>query len=214
MSPATSYAQRQPQRHLVSIAWVLGLHAVLVWALWSGLARDVLRSTQNTVEALLIADAPTPTAAPAPPPAVPTPSPPKTTAPPPVPAPTAPVTTAPSANSLSAPVATSPAPPAPSTAAPTAPVRVGASVAPGAQCAKPSYPPASRRLEEEGTVGLRFLIGADGSVLQSEVVKSSGFARLDEAARNALAKCQFRAGTVDGKPEPSWASIQYTWRLE
>ena len=63
-------------------------------------------------------------------------------------------------------------------------------------------------------MNLRFLIGADGSVLQSEVIKSSGFVRLDEAARNALAKCQFRPGTVDGKPEASWASIQYTWRLE
>ena len=63
-------------------------------------------------------------------------------------------------------------------------------------------------------MGLRFLIGVDGSVLQSEVVKSSGFTRLDEAARNALAKCQFRPGSVDGKPEQSWASIQYTWRLE
>ena len=87
-------------------------------------------------------------------------------------------------------------------------------MAPGANCPKPAYPPASRRLEEEGTVGLRFLIGVDGSVLQSEVVKSSGFTRLDEAARNALAKCQFRPGSVDGKPEQSWASIQYTWRLE
>ena len=33
-------------------------------------------------------------------------------------------------------------------------------------------------------------------------------------ARNALSKCQFRPGTVDGKPEQSWARIQYQWRLE
>ena len=93
-------------------------------------------------------------------------------------------------------------------------MRTGAVIQPGASCAKPDYPSASRRLEEEGTVTLKFLIGADGRVLQAEIEKTSGFNRLDEAARNALSKCQFRPGTVDGKPEQSWASIKYTWRLE
>ena len=83
-----------------------------------------------------------------------------------------------------------------------------------ALCEKPEYPSASRRLEEEGTVHLRFLVGVDGKVIQSEVEKSSGFKRLDEAARAGLARCQFRPATVDGKPEQSWASIRYTWRLE
>ena len=83
-----------------------------------------------------------------------------------------------------------------------------------ANCEKPEYPSASRRLEEEGTVHLRFLVGMDGKVIQSEVEKSSGFKRLDEAARAGLAKCQFRPATVDGKPEQAWASIRYTWRLE
>lgn len=69
-------------------------------------------------------------------------------------------------------------------------------------------------MEEEGTVSLKFLIGVDGKVMQADIEKSSGFVRLDEAARNALSKCQFRPGTVDGKPEQSWANIKYTWRLE
>ena len=69
-------------------------------------------------------------------------------------------------------------------------------------------------MEEEGTVTLKFLIGVDGRVLQTDIEKSSGFARLDEASRSALSKCQFRPGTVDGKPEQSWTTIQYKWRLE
>ena len=69
-------------------------------------------------------------------------------------------------------------------------------------------------MEEEGTVTLKFLIDVDGKVLKTDIEKTSGFTRLDEAARNALSKCQFRPGTVDGKPEQSWASIKYTWRLE
>lgn len=56
---------------------------------------------------------------------------------------------------------------------------------------------------------LRFLIDTDGRVVKSEVESSSGYARLDEAARNALGRCQFKPGTVDGKPEQSWASLKY-----
>ena len=209
MKPSTSYAQQQrdPRRHLISLGGVLVLHALLLWAIVSGLARQVVQVTQNTVEAMLIADAPAPSLVPPTP--APTPAP-KTPAPPVPTTPSAP----PTPQSISAPPAP-PTPPPPAAApANSAPVRVGASVAPGGSCAKPQYPSASRRLEEEGTVSLRFLIGTDGQVLQSEVVKSSGFARLDEAARAALSKCQFRPGTVDGKPEQSWANIQYQWRLE
>jgi protein TonB len=83
-----------------------------------------------------------------------------------------------------------------------------------AQCDKPDYPSASRRMEEEGTVGLRFLVGVDGKVVQSEVAKSSGYKRLDEAARAGLSKCRFKPATVDGQPEQAWTTIQYVWRLE
>jgi protein TonB len=106
-----------------------------------------------------------------------------------------------------------------SAAAPAAParpapqVRTPASVS-AAQCEKPDYPSASRRMEEEGTVSLRFLVGVDGKVLQSEIEKSSGFKRLDEAARASLSKCRFQPATVDGRPEQAWASMKYTWRLE
>jgi protein TonB len=89
-----------------------------------------------------------------------------------------------------------------------------AAVVNSANCEKPEYPSASRRLEEEGTVSLRFLVGVDGKVIQAEVEKSSGFRRLDEAARAGLAKCQFKPATLDGKPEQAWASMKYTWRLE
>lgn len=117
----------------------------------------------------------------------------------------------PAAVTPSAPLA-SPPPAAPSTA-PRAPQRSAAGVN-MTLCEKPEYPSASRRMEEEGTVALRFLVGVDGKVLQSEIEKSSGFKRLDEAARNGLAKCQFKAAMVDGQAEQSWASIKYTWRLE
>lgn len=198
----SSYAarQRSPRKHLTGIGLVVLLHALLLWAISSGLARKVVRMTENTVEAVLMSEAPPP--APTPPPKTP---PPKTPAPPP------PAPTAPAINQAAITQAATP----PAAAAPTAPaIRTGAAIQPGAYCAKPDYPSASRRMEEEGTVTLKFLIGVDGRVLQADVEKSSGFARLDEASRNALSKCQFRPGTVDGKPEQSWTTIQYKWRLE
>jgi periplasmic protein TonB len=110
----------------------------------------------------------------------------------------------------------------PQPVAPPSPLPVQSNPAPVAtpavisasSCEKPEYPSASKRLEEEGTVTLKFLVGADGKVLESAVEKSSGFRRLDEAARAGLSKCQFKPGTVDGKPQQSWASMKYTWRLE
>ena len=200
-TPTSPYAARQraPHKHLISLTLVLLLHGLLWWAISSGLAQHVVLVTENTVEAVLMSEAPPPAPTPkTPPPKTPTPPTPTLA---PAPSTTAPVLSAPVVPPLSA---------APATPA----VRVGASIQPGAHCAKPDYPSASRRLEEEGTVTLKFLIGADGRVMQAEIEKTSGFTRLDEAARNALSKCQFRPGTVDGKPEQSWASIKYTWRLE
>jgi protein TonB len=207
LSPSTpvafSYAMRQRslRKHVTGIALVVLLHALLLWAITSGLARHVVRVAENTVEAVLLSDMPPP---PAPAPKLPPP-------PAPAPPPPAPTTTVPSITQPSTPAPAAPAAPA----APTAPlVRTGAVIQPGATCAKPDYPVASRRMEEEGTVTLKFLIGVDGKVLQADIEKSSGFARLDEASRSALSKCQFRPGTVDGKPEQSWTTIQYKWRLE
>jgi len=196
------------RKHLPSIGMVLLLHGVLLALIQSGLARHAIHLTQESVEALLLTDA----APPPPPVTAPKTPPPKTPLPPVLPNTTAaPVITTPSAP---APSVASPPTPSTSTAPPAPSIRTGAVIQPGASCAKPDYPSASRRLEEEGTVSLKFLIGADGRVLQAEIEKSSGFPRLDEAARNALSKCQFRPGTLDGKPEQSWASIKYTWRLE
>jgi protein TonB len=177
---------------------------------------------------------PTPPVPPPPPTPQPTPPPPVAPAPPPpvaAPSPTPPaqvppveVAVGPSAapkQAITAVASSAAQPPPASTAAaaPAAPARAApptrtpASVS-AAQCDKPDYPSASRRMEEEGTVSLRFLVGVDGKVIQSEIEKSSGFKRLDEAARAGLSKCRFQPATVDGRPEQAWASMKYTWRLE
>ena len=203
--------QRRPQRHAVGIGLVVLLHLLLLWAIQSGMSQEVKRKMQVVADVLLLAsDAPKP-----PPPPPPKSAPPPRNPPPAaVPAIETPVVVPPSANAVTV------APSAPTPAAPSAPaaprsdsVRTAA-VVNAAQCEKPEYPSASRRMEEEGTVHLRFLVGVDGKVIQSEVEKSSGFKRLDEAARAGLSRCQFRPALVDGRPEQAWASMRYTWRLE
>ena len=209
--------QRQPQRHALGMALVVLLHLLLFWAIQSGLSRTVIQKAQGVVDVLLLTpDKPRPPeVAPAPPrPAQPAPPKPQL---PVLPSP--PVAVTPAANAVTVAPSTSPSTPSPTPVAPAAPaarsepVRTAA-VVNAAQCEKPEYPSASRRMEEEGTVHLRFLVGVDGKVIQSEVEKSSGYKRLDEAARAGLAKCQFRPAAVDGKPEQAWASMRYTWRLE
>jgi len=204
--------QRKPTKHLVGVGLVVVLHLLLLWAINSGLARSFVKKLKGPVEAVLLEEQKPDIPPPPPPP------PPKNLPPPPpayVPPVDVPVSAPPSANAIAA-VSNTPQPVAPPSPAPVvaaAPVRTGA-VVNSANCEKPEYPSASRRLEEEGTVSLRFLVGVDGKVIQAEVDKSSGFRRLDEAARAGLAKCQFKPATVDGKPEQAWASMKYTWRLE
>ena len=51
--------------------------------------------------------------------------------------------------------------------------------------ARPPYPTISQENGEEGTVVLKIMVSPDGKVTNVGVAKSSGFARLDRAARNA-----------------------------
>lgn len=116
-----------------------------------------------------------------------------------------------------APQAPAPKPPAPGPTAAIArpePVRVPPVIDAAKNCRKPSYPPASIRLGEAGTVLLRFLIDTDGRVKSSEVQSSSGHKRLDEAAREALSLCRFKPGISDGQPVEAWATLRYTWVLQ
>ena len=55
----------------------------------------------------------------------------------------------------------------------------------------PKYPPASRRLGEEGKVLLRVRVSPDGLPAAVNLEKSSNFERLDEAARQVVARWRF-----------------------
>ena len=64
----------------------------------------------------------------------------------------------------------------------------------------PRYPPQSRRLREQGIVILRVVIDERGQACDIAVETSSGYARLDRAAREAVASAAFRPYLENGAP--------------
>ncbi len=213
--------QRNPARHVVGIGIVVLVHVVVVYALVTGLARKVIDVVRQPIETKIVEEVKPP-----PPDVPPPPPPPKLAAPPPpfIPPPEVQIAQPPPQQSVIAavtnvappeappPVLQAEASPAPGPKA--QPVRVPPVIDAQRSCKQPEYPPTSRRLQETGTVLLRFLIGVDGGVVESKVESSSGHERLDQAAKEALSRCQFKPGTVDGKPEQSSASLKYVWKLQ
>ena len=78
---------------------------------------------------------------------------------------------------------------------------------------KAEYPKASLMNEEEGAVGMAFLVSAEGRVLDSKIEKTSGFKNLDNAAVKAITNCKFKPGTKDGAVAQTWTKVNYVWAL-
>ncbi|MCC2963244.1 energy transducer TonB [Massilia sp. IC2-278] len=81
-------------------------------------------------------------------------------------------------------------------------------------CPRPTYPRASIRNEETGTVTLRFTVAENGRLLGAAVARSSGFPQLDNAAYGALTRCRFRPASLDGQPVQTTVYVQYVWTLD
>jgi protein TonB len=78
----------------------------------------------------------------------------------------------------------------------------------------PSYPDISRRLNEQGQVIVRVLVGTKGEVLRAELGKSSGFVRLDRTAVSAVRGWRFLPGKRDGQAEAMWFNVPVNFVLE
>ncbi|MBL8265914.1 energy transducer TonB [Steroidobacter sp.] len=78
---------------------------------------------------------------------------------------------------------------------------------------EPTYPSSSRRAGEEGTVRLKVLVDANGRPRDVAVASSSGFARLDQAAMDAVRKWRFVAATDGTNAISAWTQVAITFRL-
>ena len=79
---------------------------------------------------------------------------------------------------------------------------------------EPVYPATSRRLGEEGTTRLRVMVDQNGRPGQVQIAASSGFARLDQAAIEAVKRWRFVAATDGSRPVASWTQVAITFQLK
>ena len=206
---------RHPARQAAGIIGVVVIHLVVIYALATGLGRQVIEIIQKPLDTRIIDEVK------APPPPPPAPPPPPKMAPPPqafIPLPEINVRIPPpTPNAITAVTTVKPPEPVVITRAPEVaaapPVRVGP-VINAKSCEQPEYPPQAVRLGQSGIVELEFLVDVDGSALDSRVKSSSGFPRLDDAARKALQLCKFKPATEDGKSIKAWGALKYEWKLQ
>jgi periplasmic protein TonB len=78
---------------------------------------------------------------------------------------------------------------------------------------KPSYPPAARAAGLEGAVVVHCIIDETGSAVTVSVLKSCGYAALDEAARQGVKKWRFSPAKRNGSPIASFYDVRVVFRL-
>jgi len=98
-------------------------------------------------------------------------------------------------------------------AGPAAPDSEPSAIAYGKQTRVP-YPRESLINHEQGTVILRVLVSADGLVQAVEIERTSGYIRLDHAARDAVRGWSFHPALRNGTAQSAWALVQVTFNLQ
>lgn len=78
----------------------------------------------------------------------------------------------------------------------------------------PQYPRISRRLGEKGRVLLKVLVSPDGRAEQVKVNQSSGFARLDAAAQDAVEKWMFVPAKLGERSIRAWVNVPIVFTLK
>lgn len=92
------------------------------------------------------------------------------------------------------------------------PVFIPPRLGPGA--AEPAYPPGSRWDREQGRVTLQLVVRADGRVAAVRVIRSSGFPRLDRAARETALRWRLQPARRGGEAVEGVLDKTLEFRLE
>jgi len=77
-----------------------------------------------------------------------------------------------------------------------------------------AYPRESLINHEQGTVILKVLVSAEGLVQAVEIEKTSGYLRLDRAARDAVKSWSFHPALRNGVAQSAWALVPVTFNLQ
>lgn len=79
---------------------------------------------------------------------------------------------------------------------------------------RPNYPAVSRQEGEEGTVLLRVRVLPSGLPDQIELAQSSGFDRLDRAARSTVARWRFTPARQGEQTVAAWVQVPISFSLK
>ena len=222
----TDDSELNPAHRRAVVLGILALHGLAFWAL---LQVDAVRQAVQQVAPIFVSlvapaePAPAPRPLPQPPKPLPKLQPlPKT--PPLIAAPATPV---PAPESFVVPatpepptppaVAAAPAQAAVAEAAPAAPAprQLPDSAVQFLQLPEVVYPRLSQRQGQTGLVVVRAYIGTGGGAPHSvQIEKSSGHARLDQAALAAVQKARFKPYAEKGQPVEGWALVPIRFELE
>ena len=191
---------------------IIGVHVLLIWALASGLARRLIETVAPPLQTDIVEEVQKRDEPPPPPP--PQLEHPPVEVPPPevsIDLPTETQSTA-IVDVTNQPAPRAPPPPPP----PKAVSRVNAKPGRGFPNTEDYYPPAAKRLGEEGTVTVHVCVGPNGKITEEPAVsKTSGNARLDDGALK-LAKAgsgHYQPGTEDGQPATTCTQFNIKFEL-
>jgi protein TonB len=192
-------------RRFGSIAAVILLHIILIYALASGLAANMAQKVIQDVQVAVVQEKPPQQKLPPPPP-------PELVKPPPpfVPPPEINIQNEAPTNAITQ-VTNQVQPPAPPKPAATAPTLAAG---PGNNCATRYYPAMAIRLSHQGSTMVTVHIAADGSVAAADVSGSSGYDELDQAAVTCIQNgWHFKPAEENGSPVASTKQYRIVWKL-
>lgn len=81
--------------------------------------------------------------------------------------------------------------------------------------ALPAYPAESARRKETGTTALTVCVTTEGRLVDVRLARSSGYARLDQAALAWARSAKFTPAAINGDPvNVCGYALDYAWRLD
>ena len=204
--------QRMGAGRITSIVIVAILHALLGYALVTGMAYKVIKKAAEDLKTFDVNEEPPPPPEAPPPEKIPEVQPPPVVAPPPIvrvaPITPTPVMAPPAPIHVEAPPAPPPPPPPK-----IEPARAKANLA--SYVSNDDYPDAALRNEEQGVTAFRLEVGPDGRVTSCTVTSSSGSSTLDNATcRIMKSRARFTPATdSSGRKVSDTTSSRIRWVL-
>lgn len=200
------------------VVGMLGAHVAAGWAL---LQLEPVRQAVGELAPVFVDWVAPPTEVPPAPPPPPKPLPKRMVEPPPLviaaPSPAPAAFVAPPPPPEPPPVVAEAAPPAPvvppAPVAPQPPKTISITAVEYLAPPQLNYPAASQRLRESGAVHVRVLVDSRGTPQQMLVIRSSGFARLDDAALATVRATRFKPYTENGVALPFWVVMPLIFEL-